>query len=105
MAASPGVQNERTALAWQRTALSLLAGSAIVSRLTIERIGPAALLCVLAALPLTVWLLQLSRDRYRRHTADEQSRSRDGRAPLCLAIVTATISLTELLAISRALES
>ena len=101
MAASPGVQNERTALAWQRTALSLLAGSAIVSRLTIERIGSAALLCVLAALPVTLWILHLSRVRYRRHTADEQSRSRDGRTPACLALVAVMVSLTELVAIAQ----
>ena len=40
----PGVGNERTALAWQRTALALVAGSAILTRLTFDRLGAVALM-------------------------------------------------------------
>jgi uncharacterized membrane protein YidH (DUF202 family) len=42
MADDVGVSNERTALAWQRTALALLAGAAILSGLTLERLGLVA---------------------------------------------------------------
>ncbi len=35
----PGVYNERTALAWQRTALALVTGAAIVSRLSLNSLG------------------------------------------------------------------
>ncbi len=48
---APGLARERTALAWQRTSLALVAGAALVARLAPSRLGPATLL--LAA----VWLL------------------------------------------------
>ncbi|MGH3314850.1 MAG: DUF202 domain-containing protein, partial [Nocardioidaceae bacterium] len=54
---SPTVSNERTALAWQRTALALLAGSAIVARLTVDRIGALAVLSLVVVLPLATWVM------------------------------------------------
>jgi hypothetical protein len=95
-----GAQNERTALAWQRTALSLLAGSAAVCRLTIDRLGPLALMCVVVAAPAAGWVFLESRGRYR-HDAEIQARERPrgGRAPAALALVTTTIALTELAAL------
>ncbi|WP_235736568.1 DUF202 domain-containing protein [Nocardioides alcanivorans] len=41
--ADSGIANERTALAWQRTALSLVAGAAIIARLAVDETGPAVL--------------------------------------------------------------
>lgn len=95
-----GAQNERTALAWQRTALSLLAGSAAVSRLTVDRLGPLALLCVVVALPAAGWVFLESRGRYR-HDADikPRDRPRGGRAPAALTLVTVAIAVTELAAL------
>ncbi len=61
-----GAQNERTALAWNRTALSVVVTAAIVSRLAVESIGPIALFAVVAALPVSGWLVLASRRRYRR---------------------------------------
>jgi uncharacterized protein DUF202 len=99
-AGEQGAQNERTALAWQRTALSLLAGSAAVCRLTIDRLGPLALMCVVVAAPAAGWVFLESRGRYR-HDAEIKARERPrgGRAPAALAPVTATIALTELAAL------
>jgi uncharacterized membrane protein YidH (DUF202 family) len=96
----PPVQNARTALAWQRTALSLLAGSAIVARLTLDSLGVFAVVAFLVVLPLAGWVLWESRARYLRSAGVRRSvRARGGRAPLMLTLATATIALTELAAL------
>ena len=93
----PGLQNERTALAWQRTALSLVAASAIMARLTWEaaNVLPTALLAVAAALSL--WVFLESRWRYA-HSAGVRlrPRPRGGRGPLTLALAVALIGVAEL---------
>jgi uncharacterized membrane protein YidH (DUF202 family) len=95
-----GAQNERTALAWQRTALSLLAASAAVSRLTLGRLGPLAMLCLVVAIPATGWVFFESRGRYL-HDADIRTRPapRGGRGPAAVALVTTVVALTELAAL------
>ncbi len=50
----PGIGNERTALAWQRTALAVLAAAAILSRLTFDRLGLLALVSVGASAPIAL---------------------------------------------------
>jgi uncharacterized membrane protein YidH (DUF202 family) len=91
--------NERTALAWQRTALSLAVASALLARLTFDRLGLVALLSIVG-LPLTLWVLLESRWRYSRETAGRAGMSsRDGRAPAALALATALITATELIAL------
>ena len=86
-----GAQNERTALAWSRTALSVVVTAAIVSRLAVESIGAIALLAVAAAVPVSVWLVLASRHRYRRRL-DWAERGplliRDGRFEFAVAAVT-----------------
>jgi len=102
--ASPTVSNERTALAWQRTALALLAGSAIVARLTVDRIGALAVLSLAVVLPLAVWVMAESRGRYAHDAGVRQrQRPRGGRAPLVLAVATMLIALTELAALVASL--
>lgn len=96
----PGLQNERTALAWQRTALSVMAGAAALARLTVGRLGPVALLGLVVALPLTLWVLVESQGRYRRDAGgQDRPRARSGRAPACLAVTVAVLALIELAAI------
>ena len=97
-----GRQNERTALAWQRTALSLLAGALVLARLTYERLGLLSLSSLLLAAPLCLWVFVESRGRYR-HDAGIQlrARPRGGRAPAVLAAGLACMGLTELAAIVR----
>jgi uncharacterized membrane protein YidH (DUF202 family) len=96
----PGVHNERTALAWQRTALALLAGSAVVARLTLDRIGVLAVVSVAVTMPLALWVMVESRGRYAHDAwVRRRPRSRGGRAPAVLAMVAVLIGLTELAAL------
>jgi uncharacterized membrane protein YidH (DUF202 family) len=96
-----GASNERTALAWQRTALALLAGAAVLSRVTLDTLGALALLSVAVALPMTGWVLVESRLRYLDRTGDRRrSRPRGGRAPTALLVATLAFAATELAAIA-----
>ena len=97
---SDGLANERTALAWHRTALAIVAGSALLTRLTYDQLGLLALASVGVALPLGLWVFVESRGRYD-HDAGvrRRPRSRSGRAPAALVVATAAIGLTELAAL------
>ncbi|HEY5853785.1 MAG TPA: DUF202 domain-containing protein [Aldersonia sp.] len=97
-----GLQNERTALAWQRLAISVMAGSAALARLTFDRLGPFALISLLA-LPIGIWVLIESNRRYH-HTAGPEGRAaeRGGRAHATLAGVIALLGLIQLAAIAVA---
>ena len=92
--------NERTALAWQRTALALIAGSAVLTRLTFERLGPLALVSVGVAAPLGLWLFFESRRRYR-HDAGlaVRTRTRGAAAPFALTLATSAVALVEIAAL------
>lgn len=98
-ARDPGGQNERTALSWQRTALSLMAGSAALTRITFGTLGLFALTSMAIVLPLASWVFVESRNRYR-HDAGvrDRGRARDGRAVAALAVATAALALVELVA-------
>lgn len=111
MSAAPdrGAQPERTALAWQRTALATAAGSAIVARHTVGPLGPGALVVMTASLALALTAFVLGRRRYlagptgsRLTDRDQERRSalprRDGVAPALLALATVALALTELTA-------
>lgn len=97
----PGIANERTALAWQRTALSIVGGAAILARLRADDLAVLVLPLSLAAL-LGLWVLVESRNRYRRTTrsvgTDGRTR-RGGRAPAVLAAATVLIAVSELVAL------
>ncbi|MGN8024581.1 YidH family protein [Microbacterium sp. 22242] len=62
----PGLQPERTALAWQRTALALAGGSVVIMRILPGVIGGAALALGFAGLALALGVLAGSHLRYRR---------------------------------------
>lgn len=97
---APGRANERTALAWQRTALSLLAGCAAMARITWTALGPVALALAGVAAVLALWVFLESRGRYR-HAAGITMRDHDrgGRAPLFLAVATVVLAVMELTAL------
>lgn len=96
----PGLQNERTALAWQRTALSLLAGAAAITRLTYAELGNAVLLCAYAALMITGFLFWTSRTHYlHRDRTPAQSRP-CGRNAALTTLVVVILAATELIAIA-----
>lgn len=96
----PGNANERTALAWQRTALSLLAGCAAMARITWTTVGPAAIALAGAAGLLASWVFVESRGRYA-HSAGTRPRARErsGRAPFALAVATVLLASLELTAL------
>ena len=99
--ADPGLSNERTALAWQRTALSLLAGAAILGRLTFASVGFFAVALLAVAVLLCLWVFVESRWRYRQqlgHTL--RARPRGGRAALFLTLATSLIAITEVIALA-----
>ena len=95
-----GAQNERTALAWQRTALSLMAGSTLAVRLSVDELGVPALIGAGIAFPLALWVFVESRGRYR-HDARlrPRDRARGGRAGAALASAMALLGSLELAAI------
>ncbi len=60
----PGLQPERTALAWQRTALSMAAAVLIVVRLTVGSLGALALAVLVFCVGHAVVLFRHSGRRY-----------------------------------------
>lgn len=99
-----GAQNERTALAWQRTALSVVIGAALVSRLAMGSIGPIAFAALVIAVPVSGWIILTSTHRYRRRLGWMHGLAidrRDGRSELGLAAVVATLALVETAALLR----
>ncbi|WP_167305849.1 DUF202 domain-containing protein [Nocardioides euryhalodurans] len=96
-----GTQPERTALAWQRTGLSLALAAAVLARLTWAHLGVWALVSLLASLALCGWVLVESRLRYRgRVAATPSARDVGGwAAALCGTVV--LMSVTELAALAR----
>ena len=63
----PGLQPERTALAWRRTALALAGGSVVVMRILPPAIGGAGLVFGFAGLLCALIVLVGSHRRYRHH--------------------------------------
>lgn len=102
MALDSALPNERTALAWQRTALSLMAGAAIMGRLTFGRLGYVALVVLAVAAVLSLWVFIESRRRYAQRLGHRtRPRPRGGRAPLFLTLALALIAVTELAALTQ----
>jgi putative membrane protein len=86
--ADDGFSRERTALAWDRTALAVVCGALVVARLTFDRLGPVAFACLAVALPLAALAGAASRRGLR-----------DGQAPAAVAVATVAIAAVELTAL------
>lgn len=102
---SPAVRTlgakERTALAWQRSALALMAGAAILVRLTWDRLGLAALVILAVAVVLGTWVFIESRGRYADAIGVRPRRTqRGGRAPTFLCVSVVLIGAVELIALT-----
>lgn len=102
----PGLQLERTALAWRRTALTCCVGALVAMRVLPARLGPLALLgaAVLAALSAATMIA--AHRRYRAHhralTAPGVHHRRtlcDGALPGALAVLTTMLGMLALVAI------
>ena len=99
-----GLAAERTALAWQRTALATTAGAAVMARFTVGSLGVPALVLLVCAVGLSVGILVASRTRYGRRVRQvgqvgHAGRSRSGLAPLALSTAVALLLLVELAAL------
>jgi uncharacterized membrane protein YidH (DUF202 family) len=95
-----GMQAERTALAWQRTGLSVAVAAAILARLTYGDLGAWALVALVVSLGLCGWVLAESRSRYRGRVGLRSERAGLGgwAAALCASIV--VMGVTELAALA-----
>lgn len=98
----PGVQNERTSLAWVRTALGLAACALLTGRLAVVRDTPWAVIAAVAAALLAFGALGWSHDRYRRTArAVREERPVDFALPaLMLTVVTVLLGALSLLLIA-----
>ncbi len=83
-----GVQNERTSLAWSRTALSLAACSLLLARLAQLQDVAVALVIALAGVLSSVALLVTGEVRYRR-SARRLPSARPIVGPVPIALLTA----------------
>ncbi len=98
----PGLANERTALAWQRTALSVVVAALVVARLSLDRVGPAVAVATVAGVVLGAWVALEGLRRYRaRHGGAPDARGRGGVATALLTVTVVVVALTELAAIAR----
>jgi len=91
----PGLQSERTALAWQRTLLAGLACALVVARLVWLVSVPAAVVTGSAAAATTAALGVLARRRFRRndHAVRHELPLADARAPLLLSVLVVLTAL------------
>jgi uncharacterized membrane protein YidH (DUF202 family) len=95
----PGLQNERTGLAWQRTMLAGLVCSLLVARLLVEISLLLAVATGLVALLATAALGWSALSRFRRH-ADALHAERpigDGRPQAVISVVVALTAVGALL--------
>ena len=102
-ARDPGLQQERTALAWRRTGLALVIGALTIGRLTMDTLGTSVLVPAFAAAVLAAWVVSvtLRGRRYALTHPDEPNFDRilrDGRVPAVVALVTVALAVGELTA-------
>jgi uncharacterized membrane protein YidH (DUF202 family) len=95
----PGVQNERTSLAWTRTALGLAGCALLAGRLAMLRDTPWAVGAAIAAALLGFGVLGWAHDRYRRAArAMREQRSVDQAVPALL--ITLAVGLVGVLGLA-----
>jgi uncharacterized membrane protein YidH (DUF202 family) len=96
-----GVQNERTALAWQRTGLALFGATVVAARLGARHWPVATVLALAPTLLLSVAMLHLASRRYRRAQAalHDWRNGPGGRLPFTAAAAVTLLGLAALAAV------
>lgn len=86
----PGLQPERTRLAWQRTAIAMAVGSLVYARVEADVLGLAGWACALVGSASGILIGIRSSHRYRhtcRQLETDDARLADGLLPLVAATV------------------
>jgi uncharacterized membrane protein YidH (DUF202 family) len=89
-----GVSSERTALAWTRTALALMATALVAGRLVLDRLGALAVVLTSVAVPLAAVVLVVSARRYRASLRADAP-TPDGRVLALVSALVLVLALTE----------
>ena len=98
----PGLQPERTALAWQRSALALAVATIVVGRLTFSTVGLVALLVVALGLGHTAVIFATAHRRYRMRTGAQEAKGWPTAVHgALLSLQVAALSLLEMLDVLR----
>ena len=87
----PGLQPERTLLAWRRTCLSFGLASLVGMRFTVDTLGAAAVLIGACGAGLAAIATMLSAAEYRRVHRSLQRRHALGRSGLGMALATGAV--------------
>jgi uncharacterized membrane protein YidH (DUF202 family) len=95
-----GVSGERTALAWQRTSLSLVALSAATARLAWSTLGVGVVVPAVATGALGAWVFAVS-GRYTVGDADHDAVEQmpNGRLALAVALAAVVLATSEFVAL------
>lgn len=95
--ADPGLQPERTTLAWQRTAISFLAASLLFLRWATQH-GPVVAVVVVMAVATATWMFFHTRTRLRRvaHRFPEPGLEPATREVVVVTMATAALALAAL---------
>ena len=98
----PGLQPERTTLAWQRSALALAGATIVVGRLTFGTVGAVALLVVALGVGHAAVIFATAQQHYRIRTgATEARRWPTGVHAILLVVQVTALGVLELLDVLR----
>lgn len=100
-AAPPGLQPERTALAWRRMSLALIGLSLASVKVTWHSFGTWAFAIAAVGVSLGMWLTVHEARRYARHSAtlDTGNGVGEGVAPLLTAALTVGIAIVAVVSV------
>jgi len=97
----PGLQPERTLLAWRRTALSLALAGVVAVRLTLDRYGPAVVTLGGLGLALAGAAYLAAGGRHRRARGSSGGLPAAGAAAALLAATTLAIGVLAMLYVTQ----